>query len=460
MRKSIVDRLVMSVLAGVVFMAGTAQAATSYWGSASGNYTNAASWQSGGVPQAGDSAMFQNDAAYTATFTANWTNATAAFKNPTQLVTVDIGSGNTWTLTNGLTVGDNLIGKAGRVAFVSGNLDVGGLTLLGCGDPATSLGAPNNYLLVTNGAMVTSGALHVGHGGYEAGNSSNLLEVTGSGSRWVVLNKPMYLGAYKRPVGNTVRVSNGGYILVTNSLAQLGTGYGSRTNTLIVEGTGSLFEVAGTGASLNLYETDNRIVVTNGGTVKCSGGFNMVGDTQLLIDGGTFNMGVGTLNVRSYVRVSNGGWFHSEGLAYVISNATLIVTGPGSKVSQANASFYVQEGAYFEVSGGASNLVPRTNVGSAPGVEARMLLTGAASGATSELNMMDGRGRITIADGAHYYASFIKCAGNAGSTSLVEVTGSGSILTNSHSTISDIGQNGVGSLTVTNGGARWSLNRC
>jgi T5SS/PEP-CTERM-associated repeat protein len=464
MRKSIAGNLVLSVLGGIVFMAGTAGAATSYWGSASGNYTNAASWQSGGVPQAADSVFFVNDAAYTATFTSDWMNDTASFEGPTQLVTLDIGTGHTWSLASEFHVGYD--GAVGRAEIVSGTLDVTGEVNLGYGSTEGG-GSTNNLLVVTNGAVVHSGNLTLGQNGYEAADANNLLHISGPGSAWYVERGFFYVGAYKVPRGNTVKVSDGGYLAVRDNSANVGAGYaGSTNNALIVEGAGSQFEfVALTGNKTFGARQDNRIVIRDGGnvTLRYEGGttrntyFGPKEHFQLFIESGGSFTNVGSsqstpnFNNASRCEISGGGAFYSVPFTYFKDDSQLIVTGPGSKVTSVNG-IYFEGNAYFEVSGGASNLSARNYIGNAAGSNARMLLTGANSYSMGELNIAAGCGRITIADGAFFAAGRIQTASSVGSTGIVEVTGTDSRLTSTHATINQIGMLGICSLTVTNGG--------
>jgi len=454
-----------SALTSLFSLAASFGWADSYWGSAGGNYTNAASWQAGGVPQLADSAFFANDVAYTVGFTANWTNKTASFEGPTQAVTLDIGAGNTWGLTNEFRIGYG--NKTGRVMIGSGTLRVAVNLDLGRGTGTTrNTGSANNLLVVTNGAKVVTGALGLGVYGLESSDAGNLLHVTGAGNAVSVEGGTLNIGGLFTERGNTVKVSDGGYLAVRNYNVSVGSGYpGNTNNTLIVEGAGSQFEVVALTGNKTFYvRQDNRIEIRDGGnlTLRYEGAtarnvyFAPKERFQLLIgSGGSFtnvanSQSTPTFNNASRCEISGGGTFYSNPNIYFTDDSQLLVTGHSSKVAGNNV--YFQGNTYFEVSGGASNLLSRTYVGSSVGADARMLLTGAGSYAYSEFNIQDGRGRITIADGAFFDAGRLQTAINAGSTGIVEVTGSGSLLSSRHASINHIGMSGLCTLTVTNGG--------
>ncbi len=453
------------IVGGLLLSVMPTQAGESYWGNASGNYTNAASWQSGGVPQAADSAFFTNDTPFTATFTANWTNDTATFNGPTQLATVDIGSGRIWWLGGQFYVGN--AGKTGRVTIGSGTLHVAGTLDLGRGTGTTrNTGSANNQLVVTSGAKVFSGALGLGIYGLESSDAENLLHVTGPGSA-VTVEGTLSVGGQFTERGNTVRVSNGGYMAVRDSVANIGSGWATSTNNaLIVEGAGSLFElVAITGNRDINGRQNNRIVIRDGGILvtRYEGGtvrqprLTPRERFQVLIQtGGCFSNTVSSSanypSFSNYSRceVSGGSKFYGASYTVFKDDSELIVTGAGSQVAGNNV--YFRNNAYFEVSAGASNLFPRTYVGQWDAGDVQMLLTGAGSYSESELHIETGRGRVTVADGAYSKASRFNLAINVGSTGIVAVTGSGSRFESTHATFNTIGSSGIGFMTVTNGG--------
>jgi T5SS/PEP-CTERM-associated repeat protein len=398
MRKSTAKKLVLSVLGGIVFMAGTAGAATSYWGSASGNFTNSASWQSGGVPQAADSAFFANDAAYTVTFSADWTNNTATFNGPTQLATLDIGVvggvTNTWKLVNEFRVGYQ--GKTGRVSIVSGNLNVASNAIgkgVGTGTVTTQVGSSNNVVVVSNGATVHSGRFSMGLYGPE-NNASNLVHVTGAGSAWYVDQGGASVGELYGS-GNTLRISDGGYMRVWDNSFAVGSGYPS-ANTLIVEGSGSMFEfVSETGNKICYCRQNNTYIVRDNAQFV---GRYAAGQTtrrvymyfyeygRLLIQsGGNVRNEAqygGVIRFKDFARceVGGGGTLGANTAAPLdfINDSELIVTGPASKVTGPGDTYF-SDRAYYELSAAATNDRTRTYFAYNVGSDTDALITGAGT---------------------------------------------------------------------------------
>jgi T5SS/PEP-CTERM-associated repeat protein len=437
MRKSIAGNLVLSVLGGIVFMAGTAGAATSYWGSASGNFTNSASWQSGGVPQAADSAFFANDAAYTVTFSADWTNNTATFNGPTQLATLDIGVvggvTNTWKLVNEFRVGYQ--GKTGRVSIVSGNLNVASNAIgkgVGTGTVTTQVGSSNNVVVVSNGATVHSGRFSMGLYGPE-NNASNLVHVTGAGSAWYVDQGGASVGELYGS-GNTLRISDGGYMRVWDNSFAVGSGYPS-ANTLIVEGSGSMFEfVSETGHKICYCRQNNTYIVRDnaefvgryaaGQTTRRVYMYFYENGRLLVQSGGNVRNeaqygGVIRFSQSARGEVSGGGTLGANTAAPLEFNndSELIVTGPGSKVTgDGNTTF--NDSSYYEINAAATNDRSRTYFAYNAGSDTVALITGAGTRHGGEFHITVGRGTVTVADGAVVGASRFYLATDPGSTGM------------------------------------------
>jgi len=460
--KKLISIVMLSIIAFLPIA--SVWAGDSYWGSSSGNYTNSASWQTGGVPGIGDNSFFVNDETYTVDFTSSWTNDTASFEGATKLVTLDIGEGNTWNLTDQFRVGYD--GAIGRAKIVSGTLDVFGDVSLG-----RSLnyapGSTNNLLIVTNGAVVHSGKVDVGIIGDQDVDSDNLLHVTGEGSAWYVDRGVLNVG-YRWGRGNTVKVSDQGYMAVRDAMMYVGSHvdvtYGTN-NFLIIEDPGSLFELVAVTANRTFYANGNgRLIIRDGGSLvfRYEGEairnvyFDLFENFEMLIEsGGSFsNMAVAMPTIRDNSRceVSDGG-IYSPGIVKIYDDGQLFATGSDSKFLV--EKLYVYDNGYFEMNDGATNLCPYIFLGGGEDAAyAHMLMTGAGTYARPLLEISssnDGLGRITVADQAYLKAMRFYLANVVGSTVIIEVTGPGSKLECEHSTYNYIGQKGICTLSVTNG---------
>ncbi|MEI8352788.1 MAG: hypothetical protein WCG36_10835, partial [bacterium] len=105
------------------------------WANVNGGvYTNAANWVDNLPPGSpGGKATFPSNASYTVNFPASVTNRAADFTAAGGMVTLDIGAGNLWVLTNAFSLGANA-GAFSTVAVTSGTLrSSSGLMVLGNG---------------------------------------------------------------------------------------------------------------------------------------------------------------------------------------------------------------------------------------------------------------------------------------------------------------------------------------
>lgn len=128
-------------------------------------------------------------------------------------------------------------------------------------------------LMVTNGAVVTTTdstdiALNVGA-------SSNNVVVSGAGSQWIC---PGWFTIGDRGSFNTLQILDGAY--VTNAMGTLGMNSSSRSNLVIVSGTGSRWrtrqDTISVGLEVGNQGSFNQLVVSNGGCVV-SGGDSYIG---------------------------------------------------------------------------------------------------------------------------------------------------------------------------------------
>ncbi len=159
-------------------------------------------------------------------------------------------------------------------------------------------GSFHNTLIISNGAEVVSqaGLIPVAVGAAAAA-SNNVAIVTGSGSRWDI-NGPggafiaLRVGSSAR--NNELNIRDGATVVVSNGIMSVGANLGADGNTLRVSGAGSLLEVsdllqigAGTGAKSNAIEITAGAVVRSRSVTSASRVGRSAGDdfNRALIDG-------------------------------------------------------------------------------------------------------------------------------------------------------------------------------
>jgi T5SS/PEP-CTERM-associated repeat protein len=217
-----------------------------------------------------------------------------------------------------------------------------------------------NQLLITNGALLTSSSFGVI--GLSNGANSNLVLVSGTGSRWLMGNNLLVGdgGAFNRLV-----VSNGA--LVGNVDGQVGFTTTSSNNEALVTGAGSLWSNQ-SGLFVGFAGGGSRVVVSNGGTVFASNGV-FVGLTtnstnnRLIVDGGTLRAanpaGGGVLDVRRGTNVLNAGLIDVNGL--LVTNVLGIFEFNGGTLVTGNTTN--NNGRIFTVGNGTSAATLQLNGG-------------------------------------------------------------------------------------------------
>src|SRR5258708_39732592 len=99
-------------------------------------FSAAGNWDPATAPAGGDATRFTNDTTYTVTFTGGTSKMSSNIVNShAGIITFDIGSANSWTITNqqaGAGAGGFVVGSAanttGNVYIASGSLNVTGIT--------------------------------------------------------------------------------------------------------------------------------------------------------------------------------------------------------------------------------------------------------------------------------------------------------------------------------------------
>jgi T5SS/PEP-CTERM-associated repeat protein len=295
----------------------------------------------------------------------------------------------------------------------------------------------NNSLIISDGATVTNtGATTMGVG---VGSSNNLVLVTGSGSRFVTLGSDFGLGGGG---GNSLIIANGGYhesinfrtfggsapnsILITNGgfAKTLGLSFGESAtvggNLFKVADAGSVYTNAGL-AILGMRSSNNVLQVQDGGKMYVSG------DTFI---GGYF----GTAGAYNSIQVSGSGSLlalngASTYFGYAGNGNTISITEGG----QANANtFYNNTSSnVLTVSGGGSTLQINTYFG--PG--------------------FGGSGNQFIVTNGGKIVTPYTAMGYSGNSTLIEITGSGSVYSNAGLLQMTVVGAGSNTVAVRNGGS-------
>lgn len=302
--------------------------------------------------------------------------------------------------------------------------------------------------------------------------NSQIVTVDGVISNWT---GTFYLG--NSTWGDVLVVTNGGTLAVTNGEGRLGNIAGSSNNTAIVTGAGSLWTNS---SSLSIGDNgaNNQLVISAGGTVCNAAG--TIGHTASSSNNSVWVTGSGSAwrNSGSIIAVGSIGsgnvlTITNRGSVYGInaqfgsnggSNNTAVVTGAGSiwtntsnltvgqssgggnQLTIASSGAVYCAYAYVGYGSGGGNSVLVTETGSI--WRCSNYIMGNASGAGNQLIVTNG-GVLLNAGNMNL--------GNASSNNLIQVTGAGSVLSNSASgTYVYVGNSGMGNqVMISEGGVMY-----
>jgi len=262
-------------------------------------------------------------------------NAGAIWNNTGDLYVGDKGPGNLLVVTNGgrafhdeLRIG-NAYSAQGNQAVVTGDNSL----LSGSGGVYVGYDAPSNSLLIANGATLANNGCSIGGGfGFGAydGASNNWAVVTGPGTHWT--NTAGLIIGNLFNSGNRLVVSNGAVVAsYSGSVGTLGA-----DNTVVVTGPGSLWANSG---DLVLSGTGSQLIVENSGTVSASNqlvGATGSADNLLQVNGGAVTLAA-TLDVRNGTLKLDSGTV-TTGTLLLTNGSSSDITFHGGTLSASNAT--------------------------------------------------------------------------------------------------------------------------
>jgi T5SS/PEP-CTERM-associated repeat protein len=383
-------------------------------------------------------------------------DATSTWTNSGILIIGDAGSGNL-TIQGGGAVSSSLsyIGKEASgdgTVLVSGpgsTWAINGNSLI-VGSSGTA------HLTIENGGAVSDSS---GDIGASPGGSGTVL-VTGAGSTWT--------NGGELIVGNlstgSLTIQAGG--AVTDTTGTIGKELGSN-GTVVVDGAGSTWTNDGQ-LTVGNFSTGSLTIQAGGAVSNTIGsiGEEVGSNGTVMVDGaGSTWMNSSTLRVGNsgtgHLTIQNGGAVSNTGFASIGSaagsNGTVLVTGPGSKWTNASGVVVGGDGTgHLTIqAGGTVSNTDTGYIGEVAGSNGTVLVDGAGSTWTNG-NLLyvgfGGTGLLTIQNGGAVSNTSAGQLGNSGiGTGTVLVTGPGSTWTNGDNL--DVGFSATGLLTIQNGGA-------
>ncbi len=389
---------------------------------------------------------------------------------------VDVQNGGMLVSSVGIGIGSQS-GSQGTLTVGSGGTITAGAGGLIVGDAATGASRqPGGSLSISSGASVTTAGLNIGN---QSGGVGAVF-VDGAGSS---LNSTQNVTVGNNGTGS-LSVSNGGTVNFSNSAGiSIGHGDGS-VGTLTVGSGGTLTAGAGGAAIGVMAGAQGTVSIQGAGSSLTSSGYLNVGDAatgasgqpggSLLISTGAsvttagLNIGnqsggVGAVSVdgagsslssTQNVTVGNNGTgslYVSNGGTVNLSNSAGISIGHGDgsvgflTMGSGGTLTAGVGGADIGVMAGAQGTVSIQGAGSSLTSSGYLIVGDAATGASGQAG-----GSLSISSGASVTTAGLNIGNQSGGVGAVSVDAAGSSLSSTQ--YITIGNNGTGSLYVTNGG--------
>jgi len=271
-----------------------------------------------------------------------------------------------------------------------------------------------NAQIITNGGILAV----VGEGiiGYSAISSNNYAIVTGSGSLWNNSGK-LYVGFYGS--ANQLTIQSG---VVSNSDGYIGTLATASNNSVLVSGTGSLWNNGGY-CVVGFYGSANQLTIQSGGVVNSSDGFigssTTASNNSVLVSGtgslwNNAELCVGNFGSGNQLTIQSGGVVNSSdgfiGSSTNANNNSVLVSGTGSLWNNSGKLYVGNFGSSNQLtiqSGVVSNTYGYIGYGTNANNNC-VLVSGTGSVWTNTgmlyVGYMGSTNRLVIADGAVVWA--------------------------------------------------------
>ncbi len=469
------------MLAAVVALAvHGAGAADRYWTNGlGGQFDTAGNWDAG-VPGPTDYAYFNTAATYQVAWTAGATNQKAYFGSTTGtgMVTLAIGGGNEWIVTNGMQIGQ-AAGSVATVRMTSGTMWVTNFAATNAagemwGNSIMKLGESGRGSFVLEGGTATVNQIDLG-----LTTSSNSVLITGTNTLLNIGRASQFaiqIGANGYANGyNTFTITNGARVIAN------GSGLGG-LYTIAIYGQYQKVMVAGsntfllvTNNNIGFYSHDNEMRISGGAECQLPSGIYFGASDALGIcsnnvfrvtgSGTVLKAATGTADLMGknnrYI-VENGAQCIASGYLGVGggNNSFFLIDGTGT-VFTVSADIYAysdEETPCVIVTNGAKLVSAGGRLGGDGGANKKcvVVVTGNGTiwtntGAISVGHPANSSGNLMVSNGATVYGTSATIANSAGSTGIVYVTGSGSLWTNSGN-VSVSGSSRSGTLQMGDGG--------
>ncbi|MBI5687600.1 MAG: hypothetical protein HZC54_21220, partial [Verrucomicrobia bacterium] len=362
-----------------------------------------------------------------------------------------IGSGSNSTY-NGV-----LVSGAGSVWSGSGDLDIGGF------------GSFNSLTIASGGQVFTTTNGTVGRGN---GTRNNAVLVTGAGSFW---SNSSSLAVGVLGHSNRLTIASGAHVF-NGSNGLIGAGFNASNNSVLVTGAGSSWS-NGTSLTVGNFGSFNSLTIADSGQVFSAdtgfiGGWTNSKNNSVLVTGtgSLWNIGsslaIGNNGSSNRLTIANGGQVFNTGDGMIgawtnANGSSVLVSGPGSVWSNGGSLAVGNHGSYNSLSiAGGGQVFSATNGAIGGGTNANgnsVLVSGVGSVWSFDDSLDVGNhgsfNNLTIADGGQVFTITDSSigGGTSASNNWVMVTGAGSVWANFGSLF--LGYQGSGSsLTIANGG--------
>jgi len=309
-------------------------AATFVWTNlAGGSFQTGANWttnggNTGNAPAGGDATIFTNNASYTVTFSGSTPQMNSNSFNATAgTVTLNIGAGQSWTITNQVTSAGNggfVIGQAanttGTVLMIAGSLNVTGIT--GAADIKIG-GNGQGAFTITNGTVYNNTTI-LG----DTATGVGTLTISGPNTVWTNAGQASTFDVGSVSSGNSLTISNGASLYTSSMYNNYNSG--CRSNS---------YNLGGLGASSSITVAGYFQVGNNGGAA-----FGMLTITNAVVSTGTFNFGGGAGSNNTASVLAGTTWnltghrFAADGFFETMTVDSAVITNVGDFIWGNNSS--------------------------------------------------------------------------------------------------------------------------